>query len=349
MRVRRGFFLLRCVLLISLFLFPLGGVGKGVAFAADNKEASKSEKINAEQINTDTQTIKDKALYKTPCHTLIARVSVDNKDGFLVIPVAINGHDARMIIDTGAEGSLLSPAASVLFDTSHETERWTLMHGTGGVGRLVPDVHVTSLRIGFAQFGPLSIPVAALPSTSTPRVAGLIGGDLLSRYDIELDVSQHMMALWQNNLAACQKEKGAQTGPVGWRYIYRAVPLTITAHHRAFVTVSLDGHSLRALLDTGARARVLAERVALRLGVSAKNLAAEKGGVTQGVDAHKEAYYWHKFHLFQIGQEQDLYPTLTVTPLQDTADMLLGVEWFARHRVWISYQTKMLYIMPIER
>ena len=85
----------------------------------------------------------------------------------------------------------------------------------------------------------------------------------------------------------------------------------------------------------------------LRIGVSTQALSADKGGVTQGVDAHKRPYHWHQFHFFQIGQEIEPHPTLTVASLQDTADMLLGAEWFARHRVWISYQTKTLYIMPI--
>ena len=281
--------------------------------------------------------------HEASCYSLVARVSLQDENGFLVVPVAINGYDTHMILDTGAEGSLLSPTASLLFETSRETSRWTVMRGTGGIGNIAPNVRVMSLRIGFAQFGPLSMPVASLPVVLTPRVAGLIGGDLLSRYDVELDVSEQTMALWHMH-SNCKREHAA---PVGWRYIYRAVPLTITAQHRAFVKVILDGHSLLALLDTGARSRVLSKKATLRIGVSTQALSADKGGVTQGVDAHKRPYHWHQFHFFQIGQEIEPHPTLTVASLQDTADMLLGAEWFARHRVWISYQTKTLYIMPI--
>ncbi|MFT9257993.1 MAG: retroviral-like aspartic protease family protein [Acetobacter sp.] len=278
------------------------------------------------------------------CPQLIARVSLYDDAGFLTVAARINSHNARMIVDTGSEGSLLSPEAAALFDTRPDPTTHTVVQGTGGMGRIVPNVIVRSLTVGGLEFGPVSVPVSGLPAVplTDPAVEGLIGGDMLSRYDIELNVAEGWMAFWSARGAGC-------SGPVGWRYIYRAVSLQTTGRQRVIAQVELDGWPLRALVDSGARSRIVAERTALRMGVTPQALAQDPGGVTAGVDGHEQPYRWHRFNLLQIGQEQEHAPVLTVAPLHDTVDMLLGSDWFATHRVWISYSTGTLYVMPSAR
>lgn len=275
-------------------------------------------------------------------HERIARVPLHDDLGFLNIPVEINKHPARMIVDTGAEGSLLSPEAAEGFDVQLDPSVHTLMHGTGGVGRMVPNGVVRSLTLGGLETGPISMPVGDLPGkpVTQPPVEGLVGGDLLSHYDVEFNVAEGWLTFWsvKSGSAAC-------AGPVDWHVIYRAVPLE-SAGRRVIVQVLLDGMPLRALVDSGARSRILSDKAAERLGVTARILAADPGGLTSGVDGHTQVYHWHKFHTFQIGQEQEKAPVLTVAPIHDSVDMLLGSDWFAAHRVWISYQTGMLYVMP---
>ncbi|WP_338332460.1 retroviral-like aspartic protease family protein [Acetobacter sp. LMG 32666] len=274
------------------------------------------------------------------CHKLMARVALRNDLGFLNIPVSLNGHVARMIVDTGSEGSLLSPEAAALFDTQLDRTMHTMVHGTGGVGRIVPNAVVRSFKMGGLEFGPVSIPVDALPALprTEPAVEGLVGGDLLSRYDVEFDVAQGTLSFWSAGTAEC-------SGPQEWRYIYRAVPLQ-NAGERVIARVDLDGHALQALVDSGARSCIVSTRAAERMGLTQHMLATDPGGLTTGVDGHEQTYHWHKFGMMQIGQEQEKSPVLTVAPVQDTVDMLLGADWFAAHRVWISYRTHMLYVMP---
>nr|WP_249208826.1 retroviral-like aspartic protease family protein [Acetobacter okinawensis] len=274
------------------------------------------------------------------CPKLVARVALRNDQGFLNIPVSLNGHAASMIVDTGSEGSLLSPEAAALFDTRLDPSRHTMVHGTGGVGRIVPNAVVRSFKMGGLEFGPVSVPVDTLPAVprTEPAVEGLVGGDLLSRYDVEFDVAQGTLSFWSVGTPKC-------AGPQGWRYIYRAVPLQ-NAGERVIARVELDGHALEALVDSGARSCIVSTRAAERMGVSAAQLATDPGGLTTGVDGHQQTYHWHKFGMMQVGQEQEHAPVLTVAPVQDTVDMLLGADWFAAHRVWISYRTHMLYVMP---
>ncbi|GFE92804.1 hypothetical protein DmAi_08630 [Acetobacter persici] len=280
------------------------------------------------------------------CHReRIARVPLHDDQGFLNIPVEINKHAASMIVDTGSEGSLLSPDAAERFQVLLDPSVHTVMQGTGGVGRMVPNVVVRSLTLGGLEAGPVSMPVGDLPGkpATQPPVEGLVGGDLLSHYDVEFNVAEGWLTFWsvKSGSTAC-------AGPADWHVIYRAVPLQ-SAGRRVIVQVMLDGRPLRALVDSGARSRILSDKAAEKLGVTARMLAADPGGLTSGVDGHQQVYHWHRFHTFQIGQEQEKEPVLTVAPIHDSVDMLLGSDWFAAHRVWISYQTGTLYVMPALR
>lgn len=278
-------------------------------------------------------------------HERIARIPLHDDEGFLNIPVQVNRNAARMIVDTGSEGSLLSPDAAERFHVLLDPSVHTLMQGTGGVGHMVPNGVVRSLMLGDVEAGPVSMPVGDLPGkpATQPPVEGLVGGDLLSHYDVEFNVAEGWLSFWsvKSGSAAC-------AGPADWHVIYRAVPLQ-SAGRRVVVQVLLDGKPLRALVDSGARSRILSEKAAERLGVTASILAADPGGLTSGVDGHRQVYHWHRFQTFQIGQEQEKAPVLTVAPLHDSMDMLLGSDWFAAHRVWISYQTGTLYVMPALR
>lgn len=278
---------------------------------------------------------------------LLAHVPLRNDAGFLSSPVLIDGHSASMIIDTGSEGSLISPDGAQAFGLQLDPARNTVMQGTGGGQKVVPNVIIRALQIGAVKSGTFSVPVGSLPSKPPvqPPIEGLIGGDLLARYDVEFNVAEGWMNLW----APSQTTSAACAGPQGWHAIYRALPMQFDGR-RVSIAVALNGHTLKALVDSGARSRIVAQSVVEhRLGVSAQTLAADPGGVNSGIDGRQQEYHWHQFKSLNYGLEEEKNPVLTVAPLHDVADMLLGSDWFAAHRVWIAYQTGALYVMPARK
>lgn len=275
-------------------------------------------------------------------HERVARLPLRNDAGFLNAPVEINGHPASMIVDTGSEGSLISPEGADQFGLSLDPSVHTVVRGTGGLGRLVPNVIVQSFKMGGLETGPLSIPVGYLPGKpqTQPPIEGLVGGDLLSRYDVEFDVAGGWLTFWDTS-----KTSAVCAGPQDWHVIYRALPMQFDGR-RVTIQVELDGKPLKALVDSGARSRIVSEAVVARLGVTSTMLEADPGGITSGVDGHRQVYHWHKFRSLKYGLEEEKAPVLTVAPIQDSVDMLLGSDWFAAHKVWISYRTGKLYVMP---
>ncbi|GBQ35790.1 retroviral-like aspartic protease family protein [Gluconacetobacter azotocaptans] len=272
--------------------------------------------------------------------TRIARVPLRDDGGYLTIPVSIAGQAVSMLVDTGSEGGLVNDGAVRALRLAIDPDRRTIMHGTGGLAGVVPNVIVPDMRIGGVRFGDVSLPVGDLPGQPMlhPPVAGLLGGDVLARFDLELDVAGGWLSLWrvETGSLACK-------GPPGWRGEYDTIPLRRDGH-RVTIEAELDGVPMVALVDSGARSRIVSAAMAERVGVGPDRLAIDPGGENSGVDGRAIAYRWHRFASLRIGREVDRAPVLTVAPLHDRADMLLGADWFAGHAVWISYATGRMFV-----
>lgn len=290
-----------------------------------------------------------------PCAvTRIARVPLRDDGGYLSVPVSIAGRAAQgaysLVVDTGAEGGLISGRVAEALGLLIDSGRRTVLYGTGGAGGMVPNVLIADLRLTTEDgqgldLGPLSTPVGDLPGQPmiTPPVAGLLGGDVLSHFDLEFDVAGGWLSLWR-----MRGDDGACHAAPAWHGAYDTVPL-VRDGHRVAVGVELDGQALTALVDSGARSRILSTDAAARVGVSEDRLAVDPGGETSGVDGRTKWYHWHRFASLRIGNEVEHAPVLTVAPLRDRVDMLLGADWFARHNVWISYAGNRMFVRPARR
>jgi predicted aspartyl protease len=252
---------------------------------------------------------------------LPARLPLTDTQGFLTVPASINGVAVSLLLDTGADTGLITPQAARLLHLPADPGRRSRMQGTGGDGAFVPHAKLAVLALGGLRLSGLSVPVAPLPSYPrlSPPIAGLLGGDILSAFTVDIDLALRALAL----------EPPAPPA-AGWLPAERD-------GNRLSIAVQLEGQGLRALLDTGARSLIVAARAAARLGITPAQLAADPGGITSGVDLRPVEFHWHRFDALRIGAEVERNVTLTVAPLDETADMLLGAPFFAAHRVMLSY------------
>lgn len=272
----------------------------------------------------------------------LGSVPLQNDGGYLSIPVRIKGQTLRMIVDTGSEGSLISPEVATHLNLSPDQAQRTVIHGTGGGAYKVINMQVPEIQIGEIAFQHVSVPVADLPGKPrlNPPIAGLIGGDILSHLDLDFDVANQRLTFYEVRAIS-----QSCVQPPRWNKPYVMVPLSRIGH-RVMLEVKLDGKPVVALLDSGARSRILSTQAANRFGLTPQQLAADPGGVNSGVDGKEGIYHWHKFRSFSIGGNIEKNPVLTVVAMHDMADMLLGADWFAMHKVWVSYATGQLFIAP---
>lgn len=270
----------------------------------------------------------------------VAQVPLRDDGGFLSIPASIAGQPVRLMVDTGSDAGLITPQAVGGLGLAADPGAHIRLLGTGGTGRSTAIAQVRGLTIGALRLDDVLMPVGALPGAPhlDPPVVGFLGGDVLSRFDLDIDVRGSTLALYRVSLPSL-----ACAEPPTWKQPFETVPLT--AHGmRLSLTVTLDGHRIGALLDTGARSRILSQAAALRIGVSRDTLAADPGGITSGVDMREQVYSWHRFHSLTIGNDTTRSPTLTVAPLYEPFDMLLGTDWLAEREVWISYASQQVFL-----
>ena len=270
----------------------------------------------------------------------VASVPLRDDGGFLSIPARIAGQPVRLMIDTGSDAGLITPRAVRDLGLAADPDAHVRLLGTGGTGRSSAVARVRGLTIGALRLDDVPMPVGDLPAAPRldPPVAGFLGGDVLSRFDLEIDVRRSTLALYRVGLPSL-----ACAEPPTWNQPFETIALV--AHGvRLSLTATLDGHPIGALLDTGARSRVLSRAAARHLGVSPDTLAADPGGITSGVDMREQAYSWHRFRALTIGRDTSRSPVLTVAPLHEPFDMLLGTDWLAQRRVWISYATGQVFL-----
>lgn len=276
----------------------------------------------------------------------LAELPLRDDLGFLSAPVAVNGRVVSLIIDTGSEGSMVSPELARDLALPADSHVRTRVSGTGGEGDVVPNVIARSLRLGDVEFGPVSLPLGLLPGRPTihPPVEGLLGGDVLVHDLLEMDVPGGRMAFWEQR-ADTEAGRSCAHPPARAGEKWQELNGEMRGF-RLLLPVRLNGHDLLALLDSGARSRIVARHAAEAIGVSADELAVDPGGTTSGVDGRVSVYRWHRFQSLAVGAETERNPVLTVAPVSEPVDMLLGSDWFARHHVWIDYRHGRIFVAP---
>ena len=256
-----------------------------------------------------------------------AELPVQLRDGFAFVPASIGSVPVTLLLDTGAQGMLLTPGIVEALGLPVDPDGGTRLLGTGGV-RNAPNVVLRGLKVGGVSMADGSVPVAALPGVpqTEPPLAGLLGGQFLGIYDLDLDVPNGRMALYD--------ARGCATPP--FPLPYSILPLSVSREGDVFVTVQVNGQDLLALVDTGSRASIITDQAAERLGLGGSGSA----NLARGVDGSTLPIRHLRVRRLQVGAEVIADAPISVSPLQlGWGDMLLGLDYLGRHRVWISYRT----------
>lgn len=259
--------------------------------------------------------------------------------GQLIIPVQLDGKPLDFLVDTGSEGSMVTPEAADRLGLARNPQRTTTIHGTGGT-LVSANADVRRFEVGAITLSDQSLAVGPVPSGEASGVAGLLGTDWLGDFDVDLDIPRRRVALWR--VQGC----GAGFDPLPGRHF--VLPLIRTTRGRVLVPIRMDGVGLFAYLDSGAVATIVTAAAATRLGITEAALAKDPGGIGLGVDMRRLGFHWHRFAEVAIGPERFRNITLPVSAVQvRVAGALLGADYLAHHRVWISRAGHRIFIEPI--
>ena len=275
----------------------------------------------------------------------LAAVPLALADGRILLDVAVNGRAAIFQLDTGAARSLVTPEAVRRLDLARD--RWvsSTVGGIGGIERRSL-ADTTSFTLGgialhhrdASRDSMLTVATLAAPHAGGRTIDGLLGRDFLSAFDIELDVAARTVALWR--VQGCTGRFLPETGVWGGRYDAIAA---VAAYGDALVLlVRANGAVMRALPDTGASETLIAAPGMVRLGLvpGVSVLSA------RGIGARSRPVAPMRLSSLQVGDRTTLDVPVLASNLHffPIADMLLGADWFAKHRVWLSYATRQVFV-----
>jgi predicted aspartyl protease len=255
-----------------------------------------------------------------------------------IVTLGINGSPANFLFDTGAERTILTgPAAKRLGIVPHY-EYARRMRSLGGAVA-GGDARLRSLDLGGMALPDVRVLVGSvsLPAVAGKPVDGLLGADFLADFEIDLDLARRRVLLYQP--PACPI-----TAPA-WSEPYATVKANRSLHDRLFFPVSLDGHTLAALIDTGAQLTALDSASTAALGVTGAALSRDPVATLRGAAAEIVKSHAHRFTRLEFAGEVVHDPVIVVARLglQD-ADLVLGADFLRWHRVWLSYGSHQIFV-----
>jgi predicted aspartyl protease len=265
-------------------------------------------------------------------------VPVTIANGLPFVPMSVNGWPVTALLDTGAEVTLVSdrllPSLGLPIDPRRQTFQ---MGATGRTGTrpmaALPRVRLGTLELERHPASVVAAPGVPGPGGSPPQV--VLGGDILARHDMDLDLPGGRIALYPAQ--RCRLDAPPLPGPA------YAVPMRTSRNH-ILAPVEVNGRAAEALLDTGANLIQLSRSRALQLGVTEAEIAAGPQRGIRGINNAVQMTSMVRLGALRIGPET-LRDVPAVIGEDGSVDFIIGTPWLLRRRLFVSHVNQRLFIV----
>ncbi len=255
------------------------------------------------------------------------------------VPVRSGGGVMHFVLDTGAVRSVIDRETARRLHVASDPRHLSAIIGVGGRGAAVPDVVLPQVALGSERLGELRLAVGNLHASTSGRARhdGVLGADILSRYDVEIDFPGRRLVL---------HAPGCHAGGPPWR-AQGQVLATVDDDGLMFAPVAIDGRSFKGLVDSGAAATTLSRDAAELTGLSVADLARDGTTVGQGAAGPRVTASLHRFGRLAVGRDVLDHPVLAIVPRLPVGDLLLGLDYLHKRRLWItSAPNRVLWSAP---
>ena len=269
----------------------------------------------------------------------IGEITVATLRNAPIVTFTANGVPITLLLDTGAEWTILTPAAAKRVGA--ETPRIEFQRQIRGLSSSLAtnEVELRSFTAGSVAIPWRRVRVAPLnvPSVFSAPLDGVLGADTLSSFDIDLDLPHHRMTFWD-------KQSCPSAAPA-WPQPYSAIPARRTLSNHLSFPAQLDGRQIDTFIDTGAQLSVVSSRAAQALGITEAALARDRPTVTLGAAAERLNSHLHRFSRMEVGGEVVHNPELIVADVSlKDADLVLGIDFLSARRLWLSYGSQQIFL-----
>ncbi len=255
--------------------------------------------------------------------------------------VKINGQDTRFILDTGAFFNTMPRATAEALALKREAAPLGLyVTGIGG------STSVDLARV--KDFGILGITlhdITFLVGGSDPG-AGLLGANLLNFTDAEADLAHGQYSLFKPT--GCGKAALAYWAKDGNYQVAELITGESRLDRTPALYVTVNGQRVKAALDTGATTTLITRRAAERAGIDLNAPDVKASYATHGIGTKSYRSWTARVAAYSIGTETIQHAQMQVMDgdigsAAGAPEMLLGVDFFLAHRLFIANSQRKLY------
>jgi predicted aspartyl protease len=256
-----------------------------------------------------------------------------------VIKASIDKHTVYFMIDSGADNSILSLSAYNRLNMTGLHEVQGYMTGAGGIVE-THDVMERDLVIGGLTVQSVVFIVGGYQAGDLKPgqiVDGLIGADVLHNFDIGYDFPDKRISFYlHENCATAQAPYAGDFAPVAF---------TKTASDKTILPYQIDGQTMNFILDSGASDTFVEQAALERLGIKPENETANSGELS-ALGNLTLAERPEQFSNATIGAESysDIWLRVVNSKTASDEDGLLGDDYLATHRVFLSNSSDIIYL-----
>lgn len=253
--------------------------------------------------------------------------------------VKINGNNTRFILDTGAYFNTMSRANALALGLKLRPAPFGYrITGVGGAA----DIQLTQVK----DFGILDMTLHNIGFIvgGTDMSYGLLGANLLDVTDLEIDLAHGKLTLFKAD--NCNKLSLAYWSKDGNYNVADTVPSDDSNDRSTYLSVTINGRQVRALLDSGAYATVLSRRAAERVGIDLNAPDVRAGVSSMGFGAKSVKTWTVPIDSFSVGTETIQHSQMQVidgSMGDGETDMLLGVDFLLAHHMFIANSQRKIY------
>jgi tetratricopeptide (TPR) repeat protein/predicted aspartyl protease len=259
-----------------------------------------------------------------------------------IIGAKVNGKEARFLVDSGAFFSMISDAAAAEYQLKIGSAPFGLtISGIGG--STIPGLATVKI-FTVANIDIPHVEFLTGGSDSGDGTIGLLGQNFLQHWNVEYDLARGMIRLFRDN--DCNGKFLAywvvkDDLPYTETRIEKTTPLAPHTVAHGYI----NGQKIRVMFDSGAFASMLSLKAAKRAGVNVDSPGVVDGGVTYGIGRSLVKSYIAPFSSFKFEDGEEIKNArLRVADVNlETADMLIGGDFFLSHRIFVANNQNKMY------
>jgi predicted aspartyl protease len=257
-----------------------------------------------------------------------ASFPIESRVNLLFASVLIDGKPARLVLDTGADRTMITETAAARLDLARDPRRFTRLEGVGGV-TTNREARTDTIVLGSGLVRGMGLTVGRLGQDQ-------IDGLTLAAFDVEIDPVQGQVTLYRARPCA--------DAVPPWNEPYLSVSSTGMLRGRMLVPITLDGVDDVAILDTGAQVSSVSDALALKAGVTPQMLMLDPVGRSRGASDTAVTTHAHRFRSLQIGNTRIANPVIAVLQLPGQAGALLGANYLRGRKIWLSFASRRFFL-----